>query len=56
MLASLDTHKIFYEPVTDEIAPGYSAVITNPMCFLTMKQKEKSGEYTNLDQICILRF
>eukprot|EP01126_Amoeba_proteus_P042490 TRINITY_DN461_c0_g1_i16.p1 TRINITY_DN461_c0_g1~~TRINITY_DN461_c0_g1_i16.p1 ORF type:complete len:305 (-),score=67.37 TRINITY_DN461_c0_g1_i16:84-998(-) len=47
----MDTYKFFHDPVTDEIAPGYSSVITTPMCFLTMKEKHKKEEYTNLDQI-----
>lgn len=48
----MDTHKFFHDPVSDDIVPGYSAVISHPMCFLSMKQKLKNEEYANLDQIC----
>ncbi|CAK4529249.1 unnamed protein product [Aphanomyces euteiches] len=34
-----DNYLIFAQPVTDEIAPGYSAIISNPMDFATMKAK-----------------
>ncbi|KAF0697813.1 Aste57867_11528 [Aphanomyces stellatus] len=34
-----DSYNIFVAPVTDDIAPGYSAVILHPMDFATMKSK-----------------
>merc|ERR1711862_533614 len=34
-----DMHKLFAEKVTDEVAPGYSSVVTNPMDFATMRTK-----------------
>ncbi|RHY30759.1 hypothetical protein DYB32_004051 [Aphanomyces invadans] len=34
-----DQYLIFAQPVTDDIAPGYSAIITRPMDFATIKAK-----------------
>ncbi|OQS06899.1 hypothetical protein THRCLA_01069, partial [Thraustotheca clavata] len=34
-----DIHNIFAAPVTDDIAPGYSSIIPNPMDFGTMQSK-----------------
>jgi hypothetical protein len=41
----LDAQKIFQQPVTDEIAPGYSRVVKQPMAFEVMRTKLKRGEY-----------
>lgn len=38
-LSQLDVHGIFASPVTEEVAPGYFSVITNPMDFGTMGEK-----------------
>lgn len=38
------------QPVTDEIAPNYSATITNPMDFSTMRRKLDANEYKNLPE------
>ena len=42
--------QFFIEPVTDLIAPGYSNIITQPMCFATMRDKVAKGDYTTLQQ------
>ncbi|CAG0913547.1 unnamed protein product [Notodromas monacha] len=43
-----DERKFFAWPVTDQIAPGYSAIIARPMDFATMRGKIRSGKYTSL--------
>ena len=40
-----DIHSVFAEPVTDDDAPGYSEIVTNPIDFSTMQKKIDSGEY-----------
>jgi bromodomain-containing protein 7 len=47
-LEKRDPQQFFAWPVTDAIAPGYSAIITNPMDFSTMRQKIDDTQYTNL--------
>jgi hypothetical protein len=42
-----DTYKLFLEPVTDAIAPGYSKKIKRPMCLNDMKIKAKNKQYAN---------
>ncbi|KAM9825641.1 bromodomain-containing protein 7 isoform X2 [Syngnathus typhle] len=46
-----DPSAFFTFPVTDLIAPGYSAVIRQPMDFSTMKDKVKKQCYTSLDEL-----
>ena len=42
-----DHMKMFHEPVTDEVVPGYSSVITDPIDLSTMRQKlARSGNAT----------
>ncbi|XP_017780549.1 PREDICTED: bromodomain-containing protein 7 [Nicrophorus vespilloides] len=43
-----DPQQFFAWPVTDNIAPGYSAIITNPMDLSTMRQKIDDNEYKDL--------
>jgi hypothetical protein len=43
-----DKDEIFQFPVTDDIAPGYSLIIRNPMDLSTMKKKIDKGLYKNI--------
>lgn len=45
-LSELDVDGWFAEPVTDEIAPGYSEFVSEPMDLSTIKSKLEAGEYT----------
>lgn len=36
---------MFYEPVSEDQAPGYSEVVENPMDFGSMRQKVETGKY-----------
>ncbi|XP_015585010.1 bromodomain-containing protein 7 isoform X2 [Cephus cinctus] len=45
-----DPQQFFAWPVTDNIAPGYSQIITNPMDFSTIKQKIDDNNYQNLSE------
>lgn len=49
-LEKRDPHQFFAWPVTDDIAPGYSTIITKPMDFSTMRQKIDDNEYTTLQE------
>lgn len=49
LLEKKDPQNFFAWPVTDNIAPGYSTIITNPMDFSTMRQKIEENQYSNLD-------
>jgi hypothetical protein len=44
-LNRVDEYDIFKEPVSEETAPGYSAVIKNPMDFKSMRTKVIKGNY-----------
>ncbi|CAG5133425.1 unnamed protein product, partial [Candidula unifasciata] len=48
VLQNKDVNGFFAFPVTDSIAPGYSAIIPNPMDFSTMAAKIESAEYVNV--------
>lgn len=58
LLCRKDPNAFFSFPVTDLIAPGYSAVIKRPMDFSTMKDKVKKECYQSLDElkvhVCVL--
>lgn len=45
-----DPQQFFAWPVTDNIAPGYSQIITNPMDFSTIKQKIDDNNYQTLSE------
>ncbi|XP_072381835.1 bromodomain-containing protein 7 [Diabrotica undecimpunctata] len=49
-LEKKDPQNFFAWPVTDNIAPGYSTIISNPMDFSTMRQKIEENQYAHLDQ------
>lgn len=47
---SIWAHKaatVFQDPVTDEVAPGYSQVIKTPMCLSVIRSKLHDGEIAN---------
>jgi len=52
-LRSADSLGIFEDAVTDDVAPGYSKVITNPMCFAQMQQDLEHGGYDTLPQVFV---
>ena len=47
-LEKFDPQDIFAMPVTDQIAPGYSTMIRNPMDFSTIKTKCEALEYEGM--------
>lgn len=47
-LEKRDPHQFFAWPVTDDIAPGYSQIISKPMDFSTMRQKIDENQYNTL--------
>lgn len=49
-LEKRDPHQFFAWPVTDDIAPGYSKIISRPMDFSTMRQKIDDNEYSTLQE------
>ncbi|XP_075152475.1 bromodomain containing 7/9 [Haematobia irritans] len=49
-LEKRDPHQFFAWPVTDDIAPGYSKIISRPMDFSTMRQKIDDNDYTTLNE------
>lgn len=50
ILEKKDPHQFFAWPVTDDIAPGYSTIISNPMDFLTIRQKVDENQYNTLQE------
>ncbi|BFF95691.1 bromodomain-containing protein 9 [Drosophila madeirensis] len=49
-LEKRDPHQFFAWPVTDDIAPNYSSIISKPMDFSTMRQKIDGHEYGTLTE------
>ena len=49
-LEKRDPHQFFAWPVTDDIAPGYSSIITKAMDFSTIRQKIEDNEYSILTE------
>lgn len=49
-LEKKDQQQFFAWPVTDDIAPGYSSIISNPMDFLSIRQKVDENEYSTLQE------
>jgi bromodomain-containing protein 7/9 len=45
---------VFAEPVTDEIAPGYSKIIKNPMDCYTMRLKIENNEYLTVKEFKVM--
>lgn len=45
LLEKRDPHQFFAYPVTDDIAPGYSNIISKPMDFSSIRQKVEANEY-----------
>lgn len=48
-----DTQKFFAWPVTDQIAPGYSLVISQPMDLNSMKHNIENHIYSSLPQYMV---
>jgi bromodomain-containing protein 7/9 len=49
-LEKRDPHQFFAWPVTEDIAPGYSLIITTPMDFSTIRQKNEENKYATLQE------
>lgn len=50
LLSDKDKEGFFQYPVTDQLAPGYSSIITHPMDFSTIRKKISQDEYSNLSE------
>jgi len=50
-----DANGFFAFPVTENIAPGYYSIISQPMDFSTMKTKILNGEYRSVAEykVCL---
>jgi len=49
-MKEIDVQSTFLKPVTDQIAPGYSTVISKPICISDMEKKCINQEYFSLNQ------
>lgn len=49
-LEKRDPHQFFAWPVTDDIAPNYSAIISRPMDFSTIREKINENEYKTIGE------
>ena len=45
-----DPDGVFNEPVTDDIAPGYTSIIKQPMDLQTMSGKIEGNEYPSVKE------
>jgi len=50
IVSAADNFGLFQQPVTDDIAPSYSSIVTNPMDLSTAKKKLKGGQYSTVKQ------
>lgn len=50
-LEERDIYGLFAEPVSDDVAPGYSEMIRNPMDLSTMRNKLLTGAYKSLNTL-----
>lgn len=49
-LIEIDQYNIFYEPITEETAPGYFSVVSKPMDYTTMRSKINDDKYQYYSQ------
>ena len=52
-LQKLDRTHIFAYPVTEDIAPGYFSVISEPMDFTTIRARLKNNDYLSFYPFCV---
>lgn len=50
LIEKKDTQQFFAWPVSDDIAPGYSNIISNPMDFFTIRSKIEDSKYQSLTE------
>ena len=50
-----DADGVFAEPVTDDIAPGYSSIIKQPMDLLTMASKLDNNQYSSVKEFKVVK-
>lgn len=50
-LQKQDRQSLFKDPVTDDVAPGYSSVISHPMDFTTLRKKFTEKAYESWDAL-----
>lgn len=55
MIGRKDKEDIFQYPVTDQIAPGYSSIIKNPMDLSTMRKKIDTHVYSSVMEYRVIR-